>query len=175
VTERDEELFSPAAARAFSSRAASLAARDDIPRRRRGYLRRIRRQAAGAVFPREKPLFSIVRGRRSIMAPTSTERSIDMTEEKQTAIEAAVFRRLLQHLDSRTDVQNIELMNLAGFCRNCLAKWYVAAATEVGEAVDYDAARERVYGMPYEEWKTLHQKEATPAQLAEFGRGEERK
>jgi hypothetical protein len=75
-----------------------------------------------------------------------------MTEERQTTIEAAVFRRLLQHLDSRKDVQNIDLMNLAGFCRNCLAKWYVAAAAEEGEPMDYDAARERVYGMPYEEW-----------------------
>lgn len=94
-----------------------------------------------------------------------------MTEERQTAIEAAVFRRLLQHLDDRKDVQNIDLMNLAGFCRNCLAKWYVAAATEAGEAMDYDAARERVYGMPYEEWKSLHQVEASPGQMAEFNRG----
>jgi hypothetical protein len=80
-----------------------------------------------------------------------------MTEETQTQIEAAAFRRLLQHLDSRKDVQNIDLMNLAGFCRNCLAKWYAAAAVEMGEAVDYDAARERVYGMPYEEWKSRYQ------------------
>lgn len=94
-----------------------------------------------------------------------------MTEERQTTIEAAVFRRLLQHLDSRKDVQNIDLMNLAGFCRNCLAKWYVAAATEAGEPMDYDAARERVYGMPYEEWKSRYQVEANPAQLAEFNRG----
>jgi hypothetical protein len=81
-------------------------------------------------------------------------------------IEAAVFRRLLQHLDSRKDVQNIELMNLAGFCRNCLAKWYVAAAAESGVEMDYEAARERVYGMPYSEWKAKHQTEATPEQLA---------
>ena len=83
-------------------------------------------------------------------------------------IEAAVFRRLLEHLDSRKDVQNIELMTLAGFCRNCLSKWYVAAAEERGVAVDYDAARERVYGMPYGEWKKKYQTEATPEQLAAF-------
>ena len=84
------------------------------------------------------------------------------------AIEAAVFRRLLAHLDSRKDVQNIELMNLAGFCRNCLAKWYVTAAEEQGVAMDQAAAREIVYGMPYEQWKAQHQTEATPEQLARF-------
>ncbi len=77
----------------------------------------------------------------------------------KTTIEAAVFRRLLQHLDARKDVQNIDLMNLAGFCRNCLAKWYVAAAAERGEILTYEEARERVYGMPYMEWKVLYQKE----------------
>lgn len=84
------------------------------------------------------------------------------------AIEAAVFRRLLAHLDSRKDVQNIELMNLAGFCRNCLAKWYVAAAEQQGVAMDQAAAREVVYGMPYEQWKAQYQTEATPEQLARF-------
>ena len=89
-----------------------------------------------------------------------------------TEIEAAVFRRLLEHLDSRKDVQNIELMNLAGFCRNCLSKWYVAAAEEAGESIDMERAREMVYGMPYSEWKQKHQTEATPEQLAAFeGRG----
>jgi hypothetical protein len=82
----------------------------------------------------------------------------------KTATEAAVFRRLLQHLDARKDVQNIDLMNLAGFCRNCLAKWYVAAAAERGEILTYEEARERVYGMPYMEWKVLYQKETPPAQ-----------
>lgn len=91
-----------------------------------------------------------------------------MDPDKQTAIEAAVFRRLLQHLDERKDVQNIDLMNLAGFCRNCLSKWYVAAATEHGESVDYEAAREIVYGMPYKEWKERFQKEATAEQKATF-------
>jgi hypothetical protein len=84
------------------------------------------------------------------------------------AIEAAVFRRLLEHLDSRKDVQNIELMNLAGFCRNCLSKWYVAAAAEQGEDIDYEAARERVYGMPYADWKAKYQTEATPEQQSAF-------
>lgn len=89
----------------------------------------------------------------------------------RTDIEAAVFRRLLEHLDSRKDVQNIELMNLAGFCRNCLSKWYVAAAGEKGEDVSYEDARERVYGMPYSEWKEKHQLEATAEQLAAFEKG----
>jgi hypothetical protein len=89
----------------------------------------------------------------------------------RTDIEAAVFRRLLEHLDSRKDVQNIELMNLAGFCRNCLSKWYVAAAGEKGEDVSYEDARERVYGMPYSEWKEKHQLEATAEQLAAFETG----
>jgi hypothetical protein len=83
---------------------------------------------------------------------------------KTTEIEAAVFRRLLQHLDARKDVQNIDLMNLAGFCRNCLSKWYVAAAAERGETLSYEDARELVYGMPYAEWKDLYQKEATAEQ-----------
>ena len=87
------------------------------------------------------------------------------TEEK---IEAAVFRRLLEHLDSRKDAQNIDLMNLAGFCRNCLSKWYVAAAAEQGQEIDYASARERVYGMPYPQWKEKYQSEATAEQLAAF-------
>ena len=91
-----------------------------------------------------------------------------MSDQKEQAIEAAVFRRLLAHLDSRKDVQNIDLMNLANFCRNCLAKWYVAAAEAEGEAIDYERARERIYGMPYSEWKAQYQKEATPEQLAAF-------
>ena len=96
-----------------------------------------------------------------------TDKPVD-TSSQQTDIEAAVFRRLLEHLDSRKDVQNIDLMNLANFCRNCLAKWYVAAADERGEAVDYEQARERVYGMPYSEWKAHHQLEASAEQLEKF-------
>lgn len=80
-----------------------------------------------------------------------------MTAPQPEAIEAAVFRRLLRHLDEHKAVQNIDLMNLAGFCRNCLAKWYVAAAGEQGVPVDYEAARERVYGMPYGAWKQRYQ------------------
>lgn len=83
-------------------------------------------------------------------------------------IEAAVFRRFLAHLDSRKDVQNIEMMNLAGFCRNCLSKWYMAEAEQRGESIDYEQARALVYGMPYSEWKEKHQQEATHEQLAKF-------
>jgi hypothetical protein len=83
-------------------------------------------------------------------------------------LEAAVLQRLLKHLDSRKDVQNIELMTLAGFCRNCLSKWYVEAASESGLSVDLDAAREMVYGMPYQDWKEQYQTEATAEQLAAF-------
>jgi hypothetical protein len=81
-----------------------------------------------------------------------------MDEKTQTEIEAAAFRRLVQHMRERKDVQNIDLMNLAGFCRNCLAKWYRAAAEERGVALDYEQAREIIYGMPYEQWKTEYQK-----------------
>lgn len=88
--------------------------------------------------------------------------------DKTTEIEAAVLRRLLQHLDERKDVQNIELMNLAGFCRNCLAKWMVSAAESHGETLTYEQARERIYGMPYEQWKQLYQKEASAEQRARF-------
>jgi len=88
--------------------------------------------------------------------------------EAITRVEAAVLRRLLEHLDSRKDVQNIELMNLAGFCRNCLAKWYAAAAEAEGLTLDYEQARERVYGMPYSEWKDQYQTEATAEQVAAF-------
>ena len=95
----------------------------------------------------------------------------DLDERTRTELEAAAFRRLVKHFRERTDVQNLDVMNLAGFCRNCLAKWYVAAAAEAGEEMDYDAARERVYGMPYEEWKSRYQAEASPGQLAEFNRG----
>ncbi len=83
----------------------------------------------------------------------------DLTEEASNAIEAATFRRLLQHLDAHKEVQNIDLMDLAGFCRNCLAKWYRAAADERGVVVSDADARERVYGIPYPEWKARHQTE----------------
>lgn len=92
----------------------------------------------------------------------------DLDKQTQTELEAAAFRTLVEHLRERTDVQNIDLMNLAGFCRNCLSKWYTAAAQEKGVEIDYEGARERVYGMPYSEWKAKHQKEATPEQQAAF-------
>ncbi len=91
-----------------------------------------------------------------------------MDQDTRTALEAAAFRRLVSHLDERKDVQNIDLMNLAGFCRNCLSKWYLAAAEEQGVSLDYEQAREIVYGMPYAEWKGKHQKEASSEQLSAF-------
>jgi hypothetical protein len=89
-------------------------------------------------------------------------------DKTRTELEAAVFRRLVEHLRRRTDVQNIDLMIVAGFCRNCLGDWYAQAAAEKGIALDKDQARGLVYGMPPSEWKTKYQKEATPQQLAAF-------
>jgi hypothetical protein len=83
-------------------------------------------------------------------------------------LQSATFERLLSHLRERKDVQNIDLMNLAGFCRNCLSKWYMAAAKDKGVDVDYDAAREVVYGMTYDEWKSNHQLPASDAQKQKF-------
>jgi hypothetical protein len=91
-----------------------------------------------------------------------------MDDKTRTEVEAAAFRGLVKHLQKRTDVQNIDLMNLAGFCRNCLAKWYAAEAQERGEDVDYDAAREVVYGMTYGEWKDKHQAKASDEQMQKF-------
>src|SRR3984893_5869114 len=91
-----------------------------------------------------------------------------MDAKTRTELEAATFRALVEHLRERTDVQNIDLMNLAGFCRNCLSKWYRAAAEEKGVALCRAQAREIVYGMPYDEWRKQHQKEASPEQKAAF-------
>lgn len=91
-----------------------------------------------------------------------------MDDKTRIELEAAAFRGLVQHLRKRTDVQNIDLMNLAGFCRNCLSKWYMAAAKERGLALDYDQARAIVYGMPYKEWQAKYQKEATEEQKRRF-------
>jgi hypothetical protein len=88
--------------------------------------------------------------------------------DSATELEAAVFRRLLEHLDARRDVQNIDLMIAAGFCRNCLADWYREAAAARGIDIEKDVARERVYGEPFDAWKAKHQKPATPEQLAAF-------
>jgi hypothetical protein len=98
-----------------------------------------------------------------------------LTDQQEIELEAAVLRRLLQHFDERKDVQNIELMTLAGFCRNCLSKWFVEAAGERGLAVDLDAAREKIYGMPYSEWKQKHQPPATEEQLARLAAAEKAK
>ena len=87
---------------------------------------------------------------------------------KETKIQAAVFNRMVNHLQNRTDVQNIDLMNLSGFCRNCLSKWYLAAAEKRNVSLDYDKSRELIYGMPYDEWKKQYQKEASKEQLEDF-------
>ena len=91
-----------------------------------------------------------------------------MDERTRIELEAAAFRGLIKHLQRRSDVQNIDLMNLAGFCRNCLSKWYAAAAKERGMALSYDDARRVVYGMPYDEWRSKYQNEATPEQQQKF-------
>ncbi len=91
-----------------------------------------------------------------------------LTKEQQTEFEAAAFRRLVAHLRERTDVQNIDLMNLAGFCRNCLSNWYADAAKDAGVALGKEEARTIVYGMPYGEWKALHQSEASAQQASAF-------
>lgn len=90
--------------------------------------------------------------------------------QRKTELEAAAFRTLVEHLRERNDVQNIDLMNLAGFCRNCLSKWYVAASVDAGQEMSMEEARETVYGMPYSEWKEKYQTEATEAQKAEYAR-----
>lgn len=92
----------------------------------------------------------------------------ELDDKTRTELEAAAFRRLLAHLRARTDVQNIDLMNLAGFCRNCLSNWYLDAAKERGVALTKDESRVAVYGMTYEEWKAAYQSEATPEQKAAF-------
>ena len=91
-----------------------------------------------------------------------------MSESTTEALEAAAFRRLRDHLKTRTDVQNIDLMNLAGFCRNCLSRWYAEAAEEAGQSLSKDEAREIFYGMPYDEWRDRYQTEATAEQKAAF-------
>ena len=91
-----------------------------------------------------------------------------MSDQDTTALEAAVFRRLRDHLRARTDVQNIDLMNLSGFCRNCLSRWYAEAAAEQGQDLSKEAAREIVYGEPYDQWRDKYQTEATSEQKAAF-------
>jgi hypothetical protein len=98
-----------------------------------------------------------------------------LTERQDVELEAAVLRRLLRHFDEHKDVQNIELMILAGFCRNCLSKWYVEEGAQRGLEVDLDQAREKIYGMPYSEWKERYQPPATEEQLARFAAVEKAK
>lgn len=94
----------------------------------------------------------------------------DLDKQTRIELEASVLRTLIGHLHKRSDVQNIDLMNLAGFCRNCLSKWYVSAAREKGLEVSLDEAREHIYGMSYDEWKSKYQRPATPEQQAEFSK-----
>lgn len=93
-----------------------------------------------------------------------------MDDQTKTELEAAAFRRLLQHLNERADVQNIDMMNLTGFCRNCLSRWYQEAADARGIEMGKETAREAVYGMPYDDWKALHQTEASAEQKAAFAK-----
>jgi hypothetical protein len=93
-------------------------------------------------------------------------------DRTRTELEAAVYRRLVKHLRDRTDIQNIDLMNLAGFCRNCLSNWMKDAADEKGVALTKDESREAVYGMPYDEWKKLYQREASAEQKSAFAKSE---
>ena len=93
---------------------------------------------------------------------------MDIDDKTRTELEAAVFRRLVEHLRQRTDVQNIDLMNMAGFCRNCLSNWMKEAADARGLAMTKDASREAVYGMPYDEWRAKYQREASAGQKAAF-------
>jgi len=95
-------------------------------------------------------------------------------EKTRTELEAAAFRRLLEHLRSRTDVQNIDMMNLAGFCRNCLSNWMKEAADGRGVPMTKDESREAIYGMPFEEWKAKYQSEASPAKLAAFAKSSQK-
>lgn len=95
-----------------------------------------------------------------------------MDPQTKTDLEAAAFRRLVAHLQNRTDVQNIDLMTLSGFCRNCLSRWMAEEAEARGLALDYNAAREEIYGMPYSEWKAKYQTEASPEQLAKMAKQE---
>ena len=108
------------------------------------------------------------------MSIFNTVEDTTMDDKTRTELEAAVYRRLVEHLRSRTDVQNIDMMNLAGFCRNCLSNWMKDAADAKGLAMSKDESREIVYGMPYDEWRKKHQKEASPEQKAAFEKSSSR-
>jgi uncharacterized protein len=119
--------------------------------------------------PHSLPDAGFPRTRETTMSDAS--QPTHLSDEQRTALEAAAFRRLVNHLRERTDVQNIDMMNLAGFCRNCLSNWYREEAEKDGIALSKDASRELVYGMPYEEWRARYQTEATPQQKAAFSSG----
>jgi uncharacterized protein len=129
-----------------------------------------RAQAKGAAKAARSGGQSHARARKPKRAAAAAARTLSADVE----LEAAVLRRLLRHFDERKDVQNIELMILAGFCRNCLSRWMMEAAQERGVALDMERAREKVYGMPYSEWKERHQEPATEEQLARFAEAEKR-
>jgi hypothetical protein len=119
-----------------------------------------------------------VRPSRRAVANRSSEKEptpMALDDKIRTELEAAAFRRLIEHLRARTDVQNIDLMNLAGFCRNCLSNWMKDAADARGVPMSKDESREVIYGMPYEQWKAKHQKEASKDQQAAFEKGAQHK
>ncbi len=131
------------------------------------------RQAKGAAKTARRKSAASARPRKPKRA-ASPDKASASAASAEVELEAAVLRRLLQHFDERKDVQNIELMILAGFCRNCLSRWMVEAAEERGATLDMERAREKVYGMPYSEWKERHQPPATEEQLARFAEVERR-
>src|SRR6185436_1003575 len=133
-----------------------------------GRARRAPRPRPAAPPSQTEPLQEAVQDRVGGCYIKDTRGGGKMDDKTRTELEAATFRALVAHLRERTDVQNIDLMNLAGFCRNCLSKWYRAAAEEKGVELSDPQAREIVYGMPYDEWRKQHQKEATPEQKAAF-------
>jgi len=130
--------------------------------------KRVTRSKAGGAARGPKKKAKSARSKRAAAVPTASASSQD------AELQAAVLRRLLEHLDERKDVQNIELMILAGFCRNCLSRWWVEAALERGVELDVEGARKKVYGMPYDEWKSRHQPPATEDQLRRFEQAQRR-
>jgi hypothetical protein len=142
-------------------------------RRAKAPTKRGARAKPAAKTPRSKWPAS-ARTRKPKRAARANARSAQAASSTAVELEAAVLRRLLQHFDERKDVQNIELMILAGFCRNCLSRWMVEAAEARGVKLDMDRAREKIYGMPYSEWKERHQPAATEEQLARLADAERR-
>jgi uncharacterized protein len=147
----------------------------------RGAPRRARRKTKTKTKPQRTPPAPRVRqaapqrGRTGVPAKARSKRTAAAAAapNQEVELEAAVLRRLLRHFDERKDVQNIELMILAGFCRNCLSKWFVEAAQERGLELDIERAREKIYGMPYAQWKERHQQPATEDQLRRFSAAEQ--